>query len=171
MTRNGRSADARQSREKPGARNTSPERDRPSPALESSTHPILALQRAAGNRAVQRALGHDPWPAHRATHIQRHVAPGTVALGQMLSASLLGHFADLTLQNMELQQTASEVGATADGVLNDNTDFIVYSVSAETYDADSDSATQVTPATETTPTTIDVREPLVIQGSDSPSAQ
>ena len=162
MTRNGRSADARQSREKPGARNTSPERDRPSPALESSTHPI---------RAVQRALGHDPWPAHRATHIQRHVAPGTVALGQMLSASLLGHFADLTLQNMELQQTASEVGATADGVLNDNTDFIVYSVSAETYDADSDSATQVTPATETTPTTIDVREPLVIQGSDTQSAQ
>lgn len=169
MTHNGHSADTRQSHEKPRAREPSPERDRSSPELESSTLPILKLQQAAGNPAVQHLLGSRPQPGHRATHIQRHVAPGTVALGQSLSASLLGHFADLSLQNLKPQQTAGEVGATADGVLNGSTDFIVYSVSAETYDADS--TTQVTPATATTPTTIDVREPLVIQGSDTQSAQ
>ena len=136
MTHNARSADTRQSREKPSTKSASPERDRPSPATERNTHPVLDLQKSAGNRAVQRVLG---------------------------------HFADLSLQNMELQETASEVGFTADGLLNDSTDFIVCRVSAETYDADS--ATQVTPATATTPTTVDVREPLVIHGSDSQSAQ
>ena len=159
MTHSGRSAETHQSCEKPSTRNTSPERDRPSPALERGTHPILALQRSAGNRAVQRVLGHQP----RATHIQRHVAPGTVALGQSLHASLLGHFADLTLQNLELRQTASEVGATADGVLNDTTDFILYSVSAETYDAGS--------TTQETPSTVDVAEPLIIHGSPDRPAQ
>ena len=159
MRQNGRSAETRQSREKPSTKSGSPERDRPSEALERSTHPILKLQQMVGNRAVQRALGHQP----QATHIQRHVAPGTVALGQMLSGSLLGHFADLTLQNLELRQTASEVGATADGVLNDTTDFILYSVSAETYDAGS--------TTQETPSTVDVAEPLIIHGSPDRPAQ
>ena len=100
MTHIGRAAETRQSREKPGSKSTSPERDRPSQALEGNTHPILKLQQMVGNRAVQRALEHQP----QATHIQRHVAPGTVALGQMLNASLLGHFADLSIQSQDLQQ-------------------------------------------------------------------
>ncbi len=165
MTHKGRSADTRQLRAKPGSTRTSPERDRPSQAPERSTHPILALQKSAGNRAVQRALGHLP----QATHIQRHVASGTVALGQMLSGSLLGHFADLTLKSQALQQAASDVSFTADGILGDSTDVIVYQVSAETYGEGL--GTQITPATATTPTRMDVRDPLVIIGSDSEPAQ
>jgi len=117
----------------------------------------------AGNRAVQRVLGYLPQPARGATHIQRHVSPGTVALGQMLSGSLLGHFADLSIQSQNLQQATSDVSLTADGLLGDTTDFIVYSVSAETYDTES--------TTQTTPSTVDVTEPLVIYGSDSQPAR
>ena len=158
MLHNGRSTEPRQSREKAVARNTTPERAQTSAALERSTHPILKLQQTVGNRAVQRALGHQP----QATRIQRHVAPGTVALGQMLSASLLRHFADLSIQSQNLQQATSEVSFTADGLLNDSTDFIVYSVSGESYGAES--------TTQTTPSTVDVTEPLVIHASDSQPA-
>ena len=159
MTHNGRTVDTRQSRQKRDSTRSSPERDRRSPEAETSTHPILDLQKSVGNRAVLRALGHQP----PATHIQRHVAPGTVALGQMLSGSLLGHFADLSIQSQNLQQATSDVSLTADGLLGDTTDFIVYSVSAETYDTES--------TTQTTPSTVDVTEPLVIHGSDSQPAR
>ena len=161
MLHNGRSTEPRQSREKSGARNTTPDRDRTSKAFETGTHPILRLQQMVGNRAVQRALGHQP----QATHIQRHVAPGTVALGQMLSASLLGHFGDLSLKSQDLQQAASDVSFTADGLLGDSTDLMVYQVSAETYGAGL--GTQITPATSTTPTQMRFTEPLAITGSDS----
>jgi len=143
-----------------------PPRNETDPARQlRGTRTLSSIYRNQSATAPCSALGHQPQTAHRATLIQRHVAPGTVALGQSLTACLLGHFADLSLQNMELQQTASEVGFTADGLLSDSTDFIVYSVSAEAYDTDS--TTQVTPATATTPTTVDVREPLVITGSDT----
>ena len=159
MTHNGRTVDTRQSRQKPDSTRSSPERDRRSPEAETSTRPILDLQKSVGNRAVQRALGHQP----RATHIQRHVAPGTVALGQSLSASLLGHFANLSIQSRNLQQTTSDVSSTADGLLSDNRDFIVYSISAETYDTES--------TTQTTPSRVDVTEPLIIHGSPSRPAR
>ena len=105
--------------------------ERPQADAVTSDHPALSLQQTAGNRAVQRLVGGHTG-AHPAT-IQRHISPGTSALGTMTHASLMTTSADLSVDAMALQDATASIQQTANQVLQDSTQVLILQVTAENY--------------------------------------
>jgi hypothetical protein len=84
-------------------------RSSPAAELEAPTHPLLALQQTAGNRAVQRLVATGGRPAQ----IQRVLSPGTYGMGMGAYANLISGWSTLAGQSGALVGSTANVMTSA----------------------------------------------------------
>jgi len=96
-------------------------------ARNHPAHPLLELQRAAGNAAVQRAIVGVQHSA-RPGSIQRHVSPATAAMG-------MSNHANIMLHGAEVAAAAQQLAALGQSINQDSVNTLIHSVQAESYAA------------------------------------